>query len=99
MIRQNDFQRRIADKFSFAVFCLSATASAIGYGIWGFPGILVSPVIVAVAFLSSPEITAGILSAIVACLLGMSAFTVSSAIHEETAIAVTDGFFREASVS
>lgn len=99
MIRQNDCQKRLADRFSFAVFCLSATASAIGYGIWGLPGILVSPVFVAVAFLSSPKAAVKTAPAVMACLLGMSALIVSSAIHEEAAKAATDAFFREASAS
>ena len=99
MIRQNDCQKRLADRFSFAVFCLSATASAIGYGIWGLPGILVSPVFVAVAFLSSPKAAAKTFPAVLACLLGMSALAVSSAVHEEKAVAVTDAFFRDASAS
>ncbi|MFZ3232961.1 MAG: hypothetical protein WA194_05585 [Patescibacteria group bacterium] len=99
MIRQNDCQKRLADRFSFAVFCLSATASAIGYGIWGLPGILVSPVFVTVAFLSSPKSVAKTLPAVMACFLGTSAFVVSCAIHGETAEAVKDAFFRSASAS
>ncbi len=99
MIRQNDCQKRLADRFSFAVFCLSATASAIGYGIWGLPGILVSPVFVAVAFVSSPKAVARTLPAVMACILGTSVFVVSCIIHEEASKAVTDAFFHVASVS
>ncbi|MFB0965407.1 MAG: hypothetical protein QMC36_07115 [Patescibacteria group bacterium] len=94
MIRQNDFQRSVADKFSFAVFCLSATASAIGYGIWGFPGLLVSPVFAAVAFLSSPKSAAKPFATSMACLLGVCAFAISSAIREESDEASIERFFR-----
>ncbi len=84
MIRQNGRQERLVDKFSFAVFCLSATASAIGYGIWGLPGILVSPIFVAVAFLSSSKSVAKFWTAALAMSVGISAFLISAAISEES---------------
>lgn len=84
MIRQNGRQERLADKFSFAVFCLSATASAIGYGIWGFPGLLVSPIFVAVAFVSSPKYAAKFWTTALAMAVGTSAFLISAAISEES---------------
>lgn len=84
MIRQNDRQKRLADKFSFAVFCLSTTASAIGYGIWGLPGILISPVFVTVAFFSSPKFVTNFGTAALAMFMGSSALLVSAAISEES---------------
>ena len=70
MIRAHVPQSRVVRKLSFVTFCLSVIASTIGYGIWGYPGIFCTPILI-VAALYFPFFPNASPKAVFAVFLGM----------------------------